>query len=251
MSFSTIITWLVLLAIFSWCLYWHIQENRQIANKWKETLDDKQSMWLTRFAWSRSIQLILSLCVCFLIIIFLCVKLDIAKDKISELTARKPLPVGTQPPAAAAAQAPQYYPPESTKPSAVPQPPPMAATEQPPVAPAQKAPSVSDIYTPEDNDSQSAMDGLKQRYEDMLVIHFFLDRCGKVDKNDYYIIMAALSHEMASVNAPGRMQNDVLTAAQGSYNEMYAKSPCDSVDLSALITQYTTYIKALSQFSKR
>jgi hypothetical protein len=238
--------WLILLGIFSWCIYWHVKENRQLISNWKETMDERQSLWLSRFAWSRSIQLILALACSFLVIIFYNVRLDSAKDQIAELSARKPITVAAQPPA--------YYPPTTTAtPAEAPQPaaPPIPSEPAAPATVQPKAPSVHDVFKPDEDDSQSAMDALKQRYEDMLVIHFFLDRCGKINKSDYYIIMAALSQDMASINAPGRMQHDVLTAAQGSYNEMYAKSPCDSVDLSALIAQYSAYIKALSEYSKR
>ncbi|MFO0389891.1 MAG: hypothetical protein ACK502_09285 [Alphaproteobacteria bacterium] len=248
---ATLILWLGLLGVFSWCAYWHVQENKKLSEHWKQTLDENQSLWLSRFAWSRSIQLLLALACGTLIIVFYSIKLDSAQEKIRELSIRKPI-ANNQPLSVAtpSTQKPAYYPPASTTQAAqtAPQ---VVAPATAPVQPA--APNVQDIYTPSstEGDSQSTMDSLKQRYEDMLVIHFFLDRCGKIDKNDYYIIMAALSQDMASVNAPGRMQHDVLTAAQGSYNEMYAKSPCDSVDLSALISQYKAYIEALSQYTKR
>lgn len=243
MFLSTFIVWLILLGIFSWCLYWHVQENRRLIQQWKETMDERQSAWLARFAWSRSIQLILSLAVSFLIIVFYSVRLDTATQQVDELSARKSFAS----PQATPGQ-PAYYPPTSQQPVAAPK---IASMPEQPAQASAKSPSLTDVYSSDDNDAQSSIDTLKQRYEDMLVIHFFLDRCGKIDKNDYYIIMAALSHDMAAVNAPGRLQHDVLTAAQGSYNEMYAKSPCDSVDLSALIAQYNAYIKALSQYSRR
>ena len=244
---STLILWVGLLGVFAWCVYWHVQENRKLAQHWKDSLDAMQSLWLTRFAWSRSIQLFLVFACAALMIIFYSIKLDNAQDKVTELSARKSL-------ATANHQQP-YYPATITQPAASTPPPATAAIHQPSVAipepAATKQPSMADVYSTDDNDAQSAMDTLKQRYEDMLVIHFFLDRCGKIDKNDYYIIMAALGQEMAAINASGRMQHDVLTAAQGSYNEMYAKSPCDSVDLTALIAQYKNYVQALSQYFKR
>jgi hypothetical protein len=51
---------------------------------------------------------------------------------------------------------------------------------------------------------------------------------------------------MASINAPGRMQYDILSAAKGSYTEIYSGSPCDGKEVDALLIQYNNYIKLLT-----
>src|SRR5581483_6077621 len=86
------------------------------------------------------------------------------------------------------------------------------------------AETVDAIYNPEKDhdDAQSAMDNLKKRYEDILVTHFFLSKCGKTSPGDYQIITSALRQEMAAVNAPQHLQNDIVSSAQGSYQEIYS-----------------------------
>lgn len=107
---------------------------------------------------------------------------------------------------------------------------------------------LEDIYNPEEQliGNESKIDGLKKRFENILVIHLFLKKCEKTGSDDFFIIMASLSQEMASINAPGRLQHDIITAAQGSYKEIYAKSDCSDKQTDSLITQYNDYIKVLS-----
>ncbi len=256
MAISTFFIWVLLLAVLGWSIYWHLKENKQLIENWKKTMDQSAVEWHSRFAWSRSIQLIAALAGCILLIMIYSYKLDSTSSKYDELTLihestirqiSQPQP---QMPRRAASQdkpaiptQPDYYPPSNQVAGAP------AAT--PPAVPV-VAPTVTDIFTPSEtsSDQQTTMDSIKQRYEDILVIYMFLSKCKKAKTEDYYIIMSALSQDMASVNAPGRMQNDVLTAAQGSYEEMYAQSDCSSLDINALHTQYTDYIKALSQYNK-
>ncbi len=107
--------------------------------------------------------------------------------------------------------------------------------------------TIEDIYNPETKggDAQSVMDELKKRYENILVNYLFLKRCNEVIPNDYFVIMAALSQEMASMNAPGRLQHDIISSAQGAYEEIYAKSDCK--DAQTLKTQFTDYLAVLSK----
>jgi hypothetical protein len=149
-------------------------------------------------------------------------------------------------PAAAAAQ---------TPPTVSPAPPPPAAQVAVAQAQLQIQPAttpgkmVEDVYDPEEKTSgtSAAMDALKKRYEDILVTYLFLKQCGRVSANDYLVITSALSQEMASMNAPGRLQSDVATAAQGSYHEVYAHSSCEGATVDSLLAQYNTYIATLSK----
>jgi|GEM_PF-2398726 len=108
--------------------------------------------------------------------------------------------------------------------------------------------AINELYNPGkvDEDQQSAMDDIKRRYEDILVIHLFLKRCGKVNTNDYGVISSALVQEMTAIDAPSRLQNDIIASAQGSYSEIYSKSPCDGTGIADLNEQYINYIKILS-----
>lgn len=129
-----------------------------------------------------------------------------------------------------------------------------SATPAANAAPSAGGASVTNVYEPEQVavGDQAVMDRIKKRYEDVLVTYFFLKKCGRAEITDFHIINSALSQEMASVNAPGRMQNDILTAAKGSYEEMYATSSCQGEGFNSLHTQYVDYISTLSRsFSER
>lgn len=107
---------------------------------------------------------------------------------------------------------------------------------------------VESLYNPETTTSsnQAQMDSIKKRYEEIFVTYFFLKKCNQVNPVDFHIITSALSQEMASVNAPGRLQHDIVTAAQGSYKEMYSQTACDNQTIAALSGQYKAYIASLS-----
>lgn len=109
--------------------------------------------------------------------------------------------------------------------------------------------SLQGVYNPEEGLSgkQPAMDALKKRYEEILVTHFFLQKCNLASQTNYHIIISSLSQEMASINAPGRLQYDIVTAAQGSYKEVYAQSNCNGENIPNLQSQYSEYIKSLVQ----
>lgn len=293
-----VLIWIAFLALFAWCAWVHVRENRLLERRWHTDLDEPSARWLTRFAWSRTWQLLAALGGGMLIIAVYDWQLGAARQEAENkpvAAAVTPSPVAPHAPAPAA-------PPQNrhafSPPAAPTQPSPAAATppSQPPVATAHAAPSttpaatassrngyypplaasapenppgnapatnndadklanivspgetVEDLYNPEKerHDSQSAMDDIKKRYEDILVTYFFLKKCGKSTPEDYRVIMSALAQEMASVNAPGRMQYDILTAAQGSYKEMYAGSSCGGQGFDTLYTQYANYIKVLS-----
>jgi hypothetical protein len=107
---------------------------------------------------------------------------------------------------------------------------------------------VESLYNPEESASgnQALLDGLKKRYEEILVTFFFLKKCNKINPTDFHVIVSALSQEMASINAPGRLEHDIVTAAQGSYKEMYSQTACNSQTIDSLYTQYSAYIASLA-----
>ncbi len=96
------------------------------------------------------------------------------------------------------------------------------------------------------DDYQTKIDTLKKRYEDVLVTYFVLRKCERVNATDYHIVTSALSQEMASLNAPGRLQYDILTSAQGSYNELYSGNSCDAYTLEPLQAKYKTFIDSVA-----
>jgi len=120
----------------------------------------------------------------------------------------------------------------------------------PPVIPSYTATNpVEDVLAPEPEagDYQTRIDALKKNYEETLVTYFVLKKCGGASDVQYHIITSALSQEMASLNAPGRLQYDILTSALGSYNELYSGNACDEKILVPLREQFKTFIDSVSQ----
>jgi hypothetical protein len=108
---------------------------------------------------------------------------------------------------------------------------------------------ITEIYAVDSSkqDKQSKLDTIKNRYEEILVTHFFLRKCHIAPADDYHVIMSALAVEMASANAQGRLQYDILTAAKGSFREMYSKSSCDEQSTGTLRESYASYISSISK----
>lgn len=107
--------------------------------------------------------------------------------------------------------------------------------------------AVQSVLDPQDSDAQAKIDTLKKRYEDILVTYFVLRKCNKNNPLDYHIIISALSQEMASDGAPGRLQYDITTSAQGSYKEMYSANKCDAATIDPLLGQYKNFINGIGK----
>lgn len=231
MDIQSYILWLLLIIVCAISGYWHFRENKHLSRLWREALDNKISADLIRFAWSRSIQLFSALSCLVLLVVMYDWQLNQSRNEIQQLNEK----VATEQALLAQAMA--------TQQNALPK------EHLSPDAPKPADNSMADIYNPEEYTAgnASAIDGLKKRYEEILVTHFFLARCGIAQPIDFHIINSALSQEMASINAPGRLQNDILTAAKGSYKEMYSQTRCEGSGMEALQVQYNDYIAALTK----
>lgn len=107
---------------------------------------------------------------------------------------------------------------------------------------------VQQIYEPEQSAStQTEIDKIKQSYEDILVTFFFLQKCDHAKEEDYMTIHYALSRELRAFGADSHVESDVITAAKGSYQEIYSKISCASQDLNAIETQFMSYTQTLAQ----
>ena len=111
------------------------------------------------------------------------------------------------------------------------------------------ADDVASVYNPEaaQLSSQAKMDEMKKRYEDILVTYFTLHKCTDISPLDYHVIVSALAQDMASVNAPGRLQFEILTSAQGSYKELYSGNTCDAKTIDPLKEQFRSYIDSMTK----
>ncbi|MGE0754573.1 MAG: hypothetical protein AB7L92_05375, partial [Alphaproteobacteria bacterium] len=226
-------------------------ENNAIITGWQKskklTLKDKAE--LTRLAWGRSIQLFSALWVLLLTVVTYSVQIGMLNDRIEE----------QQPPAA-------YYPPVTPEPTntsgstkatpaqtgslrfngqhgdagkLVPRTDNTAQIQQRPPNP------MVDVFSPTATDQASYIDSLKQQYEDTLILYFIMNRCGHTLSTDYGLIMNALARDSRNAGAPEDIQANVLTAAQGSYLELYTKNACNSATMAELARQYRAYVNSL------
>lgn len=111
-----------------------------------------------------------------------------------------------------------------------------------------KAGLVQQIYEPAMHDSgqQAQLDSMKQNYEELFISYYFLSKCGHARDEQYYAINAALTQEVSSMQADPQLQNDIISAAEGSYNEIYSKLSCSSQDLESMANQFEAYTDSLA-----
>lgn len=234
------------------CALWYLRENRKLAERWQTELPTDLAHSLIEFTWRRSLQFFAVLLCALLAMAIYSWQLTQSQKALEHITIerndheRKMNDLKKQVKAAtdneiklkdeikrfndsktANAQKDQpssYYPPTAQS-------------------------GIEALYSPENvaSGSQAEVDRLKKQYEEILVNNMYLKKCGKAQPTDIHIIISALSQAMASVNAPGRLQYDILTSARGSYNEIYSKSACDTKEMVALNAQYRKYIDAISK----
>lgn len=85
---------------------------------------------------------------------------------------------------------------------------------------------------------QAYLDWLKEQYEDWLVTYYYLNKCGKVGSSDLTAITAALARELSAARAQAVVADHIMTAARGSYDELYADIPCDASRLATTRAAY-------------
>jgi|GEM_PF-2739271 len=105
--------------------------------------------------------------------------------------------------------------------------------------------SIQDIFG--GNNSSKSISDIKTRYEELLATYLLMEKCGKIGQNDYSVIIISLQKEMNAIQAPARLQDDTLTAAKGSYEELYSQSDCSKPSIKDTEQQYNSYIQSLSR----
>lgn len=112
--------------------------------------------------------------------------------------------------------------------------------------PTKSALPYSDIteFNEKDSKQQAMIDWLKQRYENWLITYYYLQKCNLADKNDFDLIRHSLHKELTDLHTEtASVEDNILLAANGSYNELYASASCDDERLKATKTSYDDYMK--------
>lgn len=101
--------------------------------------------------------------------------------------------------------------------------------------------------TPEQTveNSEEKLDTLKQRYEDLLISFFLLDRCGKTAPQDIELINNFMTKELDAAGATASLREGVFSAAQGSYESVYADTPCQPKFIDPTLKQYNEMMAKL------
>jgi hypothetical protein len=84
--------------------------------------------------------------------------------------------------------------------------------------------------------TEEQLDDMKFRYEDAFVSYFYLQRCNLADVGDLSLINDALAKEVTALGADPAVQASIFSAAQGSFESIYADTPCTK-DLTAPVEQ--------------
>jgi hypothetical protein len=234
---SEMLLWRIFIIATTAVIVWHVYENRTVHSKLEALEDPTLLQWLMQFAWLRSIQVIAIMVCSGLVIISYQKELDTRELELLTAvdTHKKSLEQMEVSQQKLVADLIKTQATEMAK-----------LTSSLKAAPVEITP-IEDIYSPEKTatDSQSALDAIKKRYEDILVIHAFLKKCGKIQPDDYSIIIRAITQELAAIKAPPPLQNDILSAADGAYKELYSNSSCNSDGVNTLVTQYANYLQVL------
>lgn len=80
---------------------------------------------------------------------------------------------------------------------------------------------------------ESALDKLKQRYETLFVNYYYLAHCDAAGPEDEKSLTAAMRIALSEARAPAPMEANILTAARGTYREVYSRSPCNPPQIEA------------------
>lgn len=92
---------------------------------------------------------------------------------------------------------------------------------------------------------EEKLDEIKFRYEDIFVSYLYLQRCQLAGTDDLNAINRSLAKELQSIGAEPSAAYGIYSAAQGSYEGIYADSPCEQPALQIIQTQFQKYRAAL------
>jgi hypothetical protein len=237
------------------------QRNRRLTTQWQRAREKDFAQALSRAFWFQTLQTWVALLLLAASIIYYDGKVRALEVTVQELAQSNLVNSSTASalsPAPATAK-PAYYPPATAQPAAKPaaaQAPAKPKTLQPlptqNVSTAEVKTSIADIFggSSRKNDPQNSIDALKRQYEELLVSYFFLKKCQKAGQKDYPLIINNLQKDMQRLQAPSRLQYDVLTAAQGSYKELYARNSCTQVNTESIAQEYAKYLQMLTERNK-
>lgn len=93
-----------------------------------------------------------------------------------------------------------------------------------------------------DETQQVQLDTLKQEFEGLFINYYMLKKCGLSTTQDFHIMNSALMYRLNTLNAPSGIRQNILDAANGSFQELYAEQECNSAELSTMQDSIRAYL---------
>jgi hypothetical protein len=241
---------LLLSSAFLGGCYWYRRESAELLRHWQDTLGNPTAQSIARAFWERTVLFMIPIVIMMGLFMLYEWKLQnaqkAAEDAQFSLSQKQAELTTLEAAHAAAEESISTMKTEIAGLKAR-----VAAAPAPSVSylPGNEGSGIEGLYNPEESGTgqQATLDRIKKRYEELLVNNMFMKKCGKAQPTDIHVIISALGQEMASVNAPGRLQYDILTAARGSFEEMYSQSPCDTEAANASSEHYRQYIQNIAR----
>jgi hypothetical protein len=102
----------------------------------------------------------------------------------------------------------------------------------------------------EQQPSEVTLDALKSRNENALVGAYILHNCDRADEEEVAILLRVLRTDIIKFQADKsnppmdskQLYDNIVSAAQGSYEIVYSRAECDSEKVDLLEEQFKTYI---------
>lgn len=94
-------------------------------------------------------------------------------------------------------------------------------------------------------ETQSKLDAIKQRFEELFINYYYLQRCGLSKPEDFHIMNSALMYELTQLNAPAGIRQNILTAAKGTHDELYAQASCAPEETTPMQESVRQYLQSV------
>jgi|GEM_PF-6405402 len=98
-----------------------------------------------------------------------------------------------------------------------------------------------DVSAPQST-TETQLDAVKERYEDVFVSYLYLKRCEKADDADYPAIVQAFQDEASAFDYDPSLFQSVYDAAEGSYSAIYRDSKCDDATLLPVLERFKIWL---------
>ena len=89
---------------------------------------------------------------------------------------------------------------------------------------------------------EQKLDDIKKKYEELFINYYYLKRCNAASLQDFHLMNSALIYELTESNAPAGLRKNILTAARGTHDEMYATASCAPEAIGPIKKQVQDYI---------